>query len=260
MSSDLQNPRSADDQIFEIKTAGEAKGWVFVKGYTDASMSGSTIFGRTGFGAMRKDARDGKFDCVVVEDVDRLSRNLGDLAKFVEYMEFYNITIYSLSKGAFITEMDVGFKGTMSAQFLKDLSQKTRRGLAAAVRDGRAGGGLPYGYRPTVNPGVFEIDEEKADVVRRIFRMYAHGYTPREIAGALNKDGIPSPRGGTWNSSTINGHRARGVGIIRNEIYVGVRVWNRTEKLRNPESGRTHIRPKPEEEKIRVDVPDLTGC
>lgn len=153
--------------------------------------------------------------------------------------------------------MEVGFKGTISAQFLKDLSQKTRRGLAAAVRDGRSGGGLPFGYRPTIDPGVFEIDEEKAEVVRRIFQMYADGYSPREIAGVLNKDGIPSPTGGTWNASTINGHRERGVGIIRNEIYVGVRAWNRTEKVRNPETGKKLVRVKGEEGIIRVDVPDL---
>ncbi|WP_417733812.1 recombinase family protein [Roseovarius sp.] len=245
MSSDRQNPKSAEDQIFEIKAAGETNGWVFVRGYTDKAMSGSTIFGCTGLEELRRDASEGKFDCIIIEDVDRLSRNLGDLAKFVEYMAFYKVIIYSLSKGGFINEMDVGFKGTMSAQFLKDLRQKTRRGLAAAVRDGRSGGGLPCGYRLTVNPGVFEIDEERAEVVRRILQMYADGYSPREIAGALNEEGIPSPTGGQWNASSINGHKERGVGILRNEIYVGVRVWNRTEQVQNPETGTRQIRPKP---------------
>lgn len=82
MSSDRQNPKSAEDQIFEIKAAGEANGWVFVRGYTDNAMSGSTIFGRTGLEELRRDASEGKFECIVIEDVDRLSRNLGDLAKY----------------------------------------------------------------------------------------------------------------------------------------------------------------------------------
>jgi len=168
MSSDRQNPKPAEDQIYEIKAAGEANGWAFIRGYTGNAMSGSTIFGREGFEQMRRDASESKFDCIVIEDVDRLSRSLGDLAKFVEYMAFHKVIIYSLSKGGFINEMDVGFKGTMSAQFLKDLRQKTRRGPAAAVRDGRSGGGIPYGYRPTIVAGVYEVDEEKAEVVRRI--------------------------------------------------------------------------------------------
>ncbi|MDE4306455.1 recombinase family protein [Phaeobacter gallaeciensis] len=93
MSSDRQNPKSAEDQIYEIKAAGEANGWVFVRGYTDNAMSGSTIFGRTGLEGLRRDASEGKFDCILIEDVDRLSRNLGDLAKFVEYMAFHKVII-----------------------------------------------------------------------------------------------------------------------------------------------------------------------
>lgn len=241
MSTDRQNPLSAEDQIYEIRTAGEAKKWKFVGAYTDNAVSGFSTHGRDQFARMQSDAKEGKFDCIVVEDLDRLSRNLGDLAKFRELMDFYGIPTYSLSKGGFIGDLDIGFKGTMSAQFLQDLSQKTKRGLAAKFRSGKSAGGLAYGYRTTAEPGVHKIHEDEANVVRRIFKMYADGYSPRMIAGQLNAEGIPGPRGGVWNASSINGHRERGVGILRNSLYIGRRVWGRTQQLKNPETGRRII-------------------
>ncbi|MBO9448896.1 hypothetical protein J7426_01405 [Tropicibacter sp. R16_0] len=66
----------------------------------------------------------------------RLSRNLGDAAKFREKMEFLGVVIFSLSKGDFINEFDVGFKSTMNSQYLTDLSIKTKRGMAATFRKG----------------------------------------------------------------------------------------------------------------------------
>ncbi len=206
---------------------------------------------------MKEDAKAKKFDVIVVEDVDRLSRNLGDLAKFVKIMNFCGVFIYSLSKGGFISDMDVGFKGTMSAQFLKDLSQKTKRGLAANVRKGKAATGAPYGYRNTAERGVFKIDEETSDVVRRIFTMSAEGLCPRQVAAVLNKEGVPSPRGGQWNASTIGGHKGHGVGILRNSLYIGMRIWNRTEKVRDPETGKRLIRTRPTEEYVTVEAPEL---
>ena len=256
-STDKQNPTSPLDQLHEIREAGEAKGWVFVRGYTDTAVSGFSEFGRDAFAEMKRDAEAGLFDCIIIEDLDRLSRNIGDAAKFKEKMDFLGIAIYSLSKGGFVNELDIGFKGTMNAQFLKDLSQKTKRGLAASVRKGKSAGGLPYGYKNTAEPGIIVIDEPKAEVVRRIFQMYADGHSPRSIAGALNSDGVPSPRGGDWNASTINGHRSRGVGILRNTIYIGRRVWRRTCKVRNPDTGQRLIRTQSEENHITVKVPHL---
>ncbi len=228
--------------LYDAKCAGEAKGWTFVRAYADNAVSGFSTYGRSAFTRIQSDAKEGQFDCIVVENVDRLSRNLGDLAKFRELMEFHDVVIYSLSKGGFISDLDVGFKGTMSAQFLKDLSQKTKRGLAAKFRKGLAAGGISYGYERTSEPGVHKINEVEAEIVRRIFVMYASGLSPRQIAGQLNKEQIPGPRGGAWNASTINGHRQRNNGILRNSVYVGERCWGKTEKVRNPETGRKVIR------------------
>ncbi len=256
MSTDKQNPLSADDQVFEIRRVGEEKGWIFVGAYTDEAVSGFSVHGRDQYAQMQRDAEEKKFDCIVVEDLDRLGRNLGDLAKFNELMQYFGVAIYSLSRSSFISDLDIGFKGTMSAQFLKDLSQKTKRGLAANIRNGKSAGGISYGYERTAEVGVHKINKEEAAIILRIYKMYADGHTPRSIAGTLNAEGIPGPRGGVWNASTINGHRQRKNGILRNHLYIGIRLWGRTEKVKSPIDGKTQIRLKTEEE-LQYEVPEL---
>ena len=63
------------------------------------------------------------------------------------------------------------------------------------------------------------VNEKEADVVRRVFRDFAAGVSPRAIAQRLNHEGIPGPSGRLWNDSTIRGHAKRGTGIVNNELY-----------------------------------------
>jgi len=93
--------------------------------------------------------------------------------------------------------------------------------------------------------------------VRRIFAEYATGKSPRRIAADLNAEHIPSPRGGQWNASTINGHRGRRNGILQNELYTGKLVHNRVRMLRDPETGKRISRINPETEWVRVETPEL---
>jgi site-specific DNA recombinase len=145
-----------------------------------------------------------------------------------------------------------------NALFLKDLAEKTRRGLRGRVEAGRSGGGLCYGY--DVLPGetgVRGINESEAKVVWGIFRDYAAGLSPRAIAKKLNEKGIPGPSGGLWRDTSIRGHFTRGTGILNNELYVGRLVWNRLTNLKDPHSGRRRSRLNPPEAWIIQQVPDL---
>src|SRR6202162_2947926 len=92
-----------------------------------------------------QDASRRKFDLVYAEALDRISRDQEDDAGFFKRMRFGDVTILTLAEGE-ISELHVGLKGTMNALFLKDLAQKTRRGLEGRVREGRSGGGLCFGY------------------------------------------------------------------------------------------------------------------
>ncbi len=112
--------------------------------------------------------------------------------------------------------------GLVGALYLTDLASKTRRGLAGKLAQGQRAGGLPYGYRPIVGrPGEHEIDRDQAAVVLRIFGDYAEGSTCREIAAALNHEGVKPFRGRAWNASTIHGSAKRASAAICNEADQG---------------------------------------
>ena len=179
-------------------------------------------------------------------------------------MSFAGIAVVTLAEGL-ITELHVGLKGTMSALFLKDLAQKTHRGLEGRVRAGRSAGGLSYGYRVqgetradgTSSNGLRVIEESEATVVRRIFTDYAGGLSPRTIARALNSANVPGPRRGRWTASLILGNAIRETGILRNRLYAGELVWNRQHFIKDPTTGKRIARPNLRAVWITEPVPAL---
>ena len=82
---------------------------------------------------------------MVAEALDRLSRDQEDVAALYKHLTFAGVKLVTIAEGE-VSELHVGLKGTMNALFLKDLAQKTHRGLEGRVRQGRSGGGLCYGY------------------------------------------------------------------------------------------------------------------
>jgi site-specific DNA recombinase len=202
-------------------------------------------------------ARSGKFDVILVEALDRLSRDQEDLAGIWKRLNFLGVELRAVHEGT-ADQIQIGVRGLLGSLFLTDLAHKVRRGMAGVVSDGRNAGGRAYGYRPALGKrGELEIVDEEAEVVRRIFREYVAGKTPREIAHALNKDGIRPPRGTNWTSSTINGNKKRHHGIILNELYAGIVVWNRVRMTKDPDTGRRISRVNPPEEWKRAKAPGL---
>ncbi len=262
-SSELQRDASIEDQVRLCRERIGQEGWTLTATYTDHAMSGSSRL-RPGYQKLLKDARGGEFDMVVAEALDRLSRDQEDVAALYKQLSFANIKLITLTEGE-ISELHIGLKGTMNALFLKDLAVKIRRGQRGRVAAGFSAGGLSYGYEVVreldaegnLVRGKRRVSPDQAAIVRRIFTEYVGGKSPRAIAADLNREGVPSPRGGQWNASTINGHRGRRNGILQNELYVGFLIYNRIRMLKDPETGRRISRVNPKETWVVVEVPNL---
>jgi site-specific DNA recombinase len=262
-STDMQAAASVDDQVRVCKERIAREGWSLGQIFQDRAMSAASTL-RPGYQAMLAAARAGGCDVVVAEALDRLSRDQEDVAGLFKRLRFAGIKIITLAEGE-ITELHVGLKGTMNALFLKDLALKTHRGLRGRVEAGLSGGGNSFGYRVIrqlvgkgqVTTGQRQIDPGQAATINRIFQAYAAGTSPREIALELNRDGVGAPRTKAWSSSTINGNRARGTGILNNELYVGRLTWNRLTYMKDPETGRRRSRARPADEAVVTAVPDL---
>jgi len=221
-STDLQSDASIEDQIRICKERARANGWHVVNCYTDHAVSGASMM-RPGIQIMMQDAQAGKFNLVLAEALDRLSRDQEDIAGIYKRLQFAGAEIETIGEGP-ISNLHIGLKGTMNAMFLSDLADKTRRGLRGRVEQGKSGGGVTYGYDVVrkigedgeATTGERTINPEQAEIVRRIFREYVAGHSPKQIVKRLNAEGVPGPLGRAWGPSTVYGNRERGTGVLNN--------------------------------------------
>jgi site-specific DNA recombinase len=258
-SSDNQRDASIADQFRVCRLHAEKQGWQIVEEYFDQAISGASLL-RPGIQGLIMDATRGRFQIILAEAMDRLSRDQEDIAGLYKRMAYSEVKIVTLSEGE-VSHLHVGLKGTMNALFIKDLADKTRRGQRGRVEQGKSA----YGYDVVKKfdasgepvRGDRTINEFQAEVIRRIFRDYATGKSANRIAVELNREGIQAPSGGDWGNSTINGNVKRGNGILNNEMYIGKIVWNRQRFIKDPDNGRRQARANPESEWITQEVPEL---
>ena len=277
-STDRQDRSSIEDQIRTCRAWAEAHGLAVVATYSDEATSGSIpVRSRAGGARMHDAALSGAFDALVVEGLDRLSRDQVDGEQVVRRLEHAGVRIVGIADGYDSASgparfMLRGFRGIVNEAYRRDLVPKIRRGLAGQVERGFHAGGGAYGYRsvPTATgtrgePADFrlEVVPEQAALIREIYRRFARGESPARIASDLNARGVPGPgrkrgRPSTWSVSALYGTPRSYTGILNNQLYVGQLVWNRREWVRDPDVPTRRIpRLRPPDEWRVVARPDL---
>jgi site-specific DNA recombinase len=277
-SSDLQRDSSIEDQIRKCREYASSRGWTIQEQHIrcDRAVSAGSMAGRDGLTALMADAKQKPrpFDYILIDDTSRLARNLEDSLRTAKQLDFYGVKVFFVSQG-----IDSGDKssrtmltmhGMMDEQFIQGIADKVHRGQEGQVLKGLQVGGRCYGYRnspiedktrmgkygrPAVTGVRLQIEESEAAVIRRIFDMYASGAGLAQIAKILNAESVVAPQPSSartiraWCVSSLHE-------LLRNERYRGVSVWNRTEKKRNPETGRKVSKARPESDWIRKEVPE----
>ena len=275
-SCDMQRPASIEDQIRNCRQEAERNGWIVLDSFvrSDSAQSGSSLIERRALISLLEDARKKPrpFDCIVIDDTSRLGRNLPDVLSISDKLKHCEVFLRFVSKR--LDSRDPMFRsqhtldGLMDEQFLTALAEKVHRGQEGRILHGFHPGGRCYGYRnvPVEDHsrrgkygraaivGVrLEIVEEQAAVVRRIYEMYPIGYSLSGIAKKLNAEGVPPPEHqrrakalDAWMPGCVRD-------ILNNERYVGRLIWNKTQKIRNPETGRRQPRKRPESEWVTTE-------
>lgn len=269
-STDLQSAASVTDQHAACAARARAEGASVVSRHGDEAVSGTVpVDQRPGGRAMLADALAGRFDLLIVEALDRLSRDQVELERVIRRLEHRGIRILaadgSYDSAAPGRKVIRAVRGIVAELYLDDLRAKTHRGLAGQVSRGYSPGGRSYGYRTapdalpdgTIRGRRLVVDDDEAAVVRWIFDRCADGVPARAIVHDLNGRGVPSPRGSSWAVSGLYGTPARGIGLLNNELYIGRQTWNRTQWLTDPETGRRTWRERPQSEWQVADRPEL---
>ena len=246
-STDLQNERSIEDQIRLCRPL--VKDHETLAGTCqDRARSGAFIANRPGLKTVLDLIEANMVSVLIAENLDRISRNLAEMARIFRLAEFHGTSIRTLHEGE-IGLLQIGLGGVMNEIEIRKTSARTRRGQTGSILAGRAAGDLPYGYAidPFDNAGMRatghrRIVPEQAAIIRRIFADYVAGKPVKAIARTLTAEGVPGPRGGVWYASFISGTVARRNGIILNPIYIGQLVWNRNRTVRHPDTGKAATR------------------
>lgn len=255
---------STKDQIARLRNYCAQRGYDVAEVFTDEAKSGADIINRRGIQRLLEKSKAIGFEKVICEDLSRLSRDQSDIAWLFKRLAFQSIGIETLSEGE-VNELHIGLKGTMNALYLKDLADKTHRGVMAAVKKGGVPGGKLYGYDiirdidESGEPirGKRRINEAEAEIIRRIYNEYASGMTLDAICNGLNFQGVPASNGGTWYKSAFVGTDSRQTGLLRQTLYKGLITFNKMAYRKHPETGKRLAVVRPQEEWLLVPVPDL---
>jgi DNA invertase Pin-like site-specific DNA recombinase len=233
-SSDMQRDSSIEDQKHLCRSYCERQGWEVGEEFSDRALSGTTMLGRAGLIALLEAAQAQRYDVIVVEAIDRVSRDQADLFFISKRLEFAGVRIATVHDG-FIDDIALSVHGIVAAQFVKNNREKVRRSHLGLLRQGRLPGPPVYGYSRGENPGEWRINEDEAAIIRHIYERFAGGHSAQKIADDLTAAGTPSPKGGVWNRSTISDRITARPGILGNPIYRGRPRWNLTKKVRSPD-------------------------
>jgi site-specific DNA recombinase len=180
---------SVDAQERALRSFCQAKDWQVVQVYKDEGRTGTNT-NRPGFQAMLRDARNRKFDAIVVHKLDRFSRNLEDVLRILGELEKWSVSFVSATEANldFTTpygRMMLGVMGTMSQWYVDNLRNETTKGKRERFEQGLYNGDLRFGYskgedgKPVLNTD--------AKGVRLAYQWCAEGKTDAEIAALMNR-------------------------------------------------------------------------
>ncbi len=272
-STERQDARSIEDQVRRCCTFAEARDLQVVGVFKDAAESGAHLE-RADLQRLLLEARSPRcrFQTVLVDDLSRLSRDLGNTWQIVfRDLATAHVRVIDVSTGMASdsagARIQFGALALVNDTMLQIVRSETLRGLEGRALAGFWPGGRVYGYRTVreENPPDPEhpraipiVDEVQAAVVRRIFQLYADNHGLKQIASLLNEERVPAPYDDAYRKQ---GGRGWGPGTIRfmleNERYIGRSVWKKRMWVTDPATGARTYRMRGQDEWITTEQPSL---
>ena len=190
-----------------LTKVAKEKGYTNLVHFFDDGISGVTM-DRPGFADMIQQLEQGKAAAVFVKDLSRLGRNYIEVGRLTEeFLPNHDIRLVAVSDNIDTDEGEnelAPIRNLFNEWYARDISKKRRISNKIKGNAGEPMGQPPYGYiKDPENPKRWIVDEEAAQVVRRIYRMTLEGVGTEQIAAKLEEDGILTPRA-YWHSKGIN--------------------------------------------------------
>ena len=216
---------SISNQKAMLEEFAARQGFTNIVHFTDDGISG-TCFDRPGFLAMMKEVEAGNVEYLCIKDLSRLGRNYIEVGRLTEeFFPEHDIRLVAVSDNIDTAEGDnelAPIRNLFNEWYARDISKKRRISNKIKGNAGEPMGQPPYGYmKDPDNPKHWIVDDEAAQVVKRIYGMTLDGMGTEQIAAQLEREEILTPRAywlkkgvkrpgkgkqqppTKWNSSTI---------------------------------------------------------
>lgn len=200
-------------------------------------VSGESLYARPQMLQLLQDVEDGRYDCVLCMDLDRLSRGrMKDQGIILDAFKDSGTLIVTPDKvydlADEIDEEYAELKTFMSRREYKIINKRLRRGIQQCIESGGYIANAPYGYRKTTvdRKPTLEIYEPEAKFVRMMYEMYAQGYGCYTIAHQVNALGAKPHRTTAFNRTSV-------AHILRNPTFIGKIVWNQKKHIKKGSKG-----------------------
>ncbi|HCT65515.1 MAG TPA: recombinase family protein [Lachnospiraceae bacterium] len=246
-SSTNQREESIDAQVRACKKYAEEKGLIITRIYADSAKSG-TNDNRPEFQRMLLDSETGIFDTVVVQNLDRFSRNRYDSAIYKKLLRVNNCRLMSVTERLDDSPESIMMEAVtegMNEYYSQNLGREVLKGQKeTALQCKHVGGTPPLGYDVDKDTKKYVINEKEAEIVRLIFKMYSEGCGYKEILRHLNAMGYRTKANNPFANGSLNN-------LLKNEKYKGVFTFNL--KKEKDFDGVRRPRMKDDEEVIRIE-------
>jgi site-specific DNA recombinase len=215
---------SIQAQLSELYRQAELLNLEVIKEYIDEGVSGKSIVGRPEMKKLLADARQRKFDIVLVYKLDRVSRKLKDALEISDELEHNNVQLMSLQEN-FDTTTPMGKMVFQMISSFAELERNTivgrvKMGMTERAKQGKWNGGLCLGYS-SINKQLV-INEQEALIVKEVFNLAEQGLGLKAIARRINENGYKTKRGRLFSTNGIKQ-------ILDNPMYIGKIRFNQVE-------------------------------
>lgn len=225
----LEQQGSLKNQVqYYTEKIQKNKNWVFVDGYVDEGISGTSTDKRERFLQMISDAKNGYFDLILTKEISRFSRSTLDSIRYTQELLEAGVGVLFQNDNINTLDTDSEFRLVVMAGVAQDevrkLSERLKFGFRQSIHNGHVlGNDCMWGYEK--KSGKLSIKEDEAQIIRMIFTFYATGqYGVRRLAKELTKCGYTTRTGTNFSEATIRN-------ILRNPKYKGWYCGHKTQSL-----------------------------
>lgn len=208
----------------------EKADWEYVDVYADEGITGTNTKKRDGFIKLIDDAMAGKIDLIITKSISRFARNTLDTILYTRQLKSKGIEVYFEKENLWSLDPKSELILTICASIAQEESRSISQNVTIGKRWSMQKGKVSWAYKTFLGyrkpkGGEIEIDEEQAEIVRMIYRLFlVEGKTPTGIARLLNETGVRTPsgrEGSKWTKTTIDS-------ILTNEKYKGDALLQKT--------------------------------